>query len=163
MLNGRVRKIISEGKHHALFCTYMKSAELGSCNTYFLLVDEAGQATEPTAAILMCNAVAAPGGHVLMVGDEHQLPPTVRDRTADWDGLSTSLMARLNRTHEGIDHLITLETQCRMHPDIQGFPNIQYYGGLLRCGLTGGPGDDSWHPMASDQERRAKGWQGDLG
>ena len=70
-----------------------------------------------------------------MVGDEHQLPPTVRDRNADWDGLGNSLMARLNRTHEGLDHLITLETQYRMHPDIQRFPNIQYYGGLLRCGL----------------------------
>ena len=52
----------------------MKSAELGSRNTYFLLADEAGQATEPTAAILLCNAM--PGGHVLMVGDEHQLPPS---------------------------------------------------------------------------------------
>ena len=87
----------------------MKSAELGSRNPYFLLADWAGQATEPTAAILMCNA--APGGHVLMVGDEHQLPPAVRDRNADWDGFSTSLMERLNRTREGTDHLVTLEIQ----------------------------------------------------
>lgn len=49
VLNGRARKLTNEGKHHALFSTYMKSAELGSCNTYFLLADEAGQATEPTA------------------------------------------------------------------------------------------------------------------
>ena len=66
VLNGRVRQVISEGKHHALFSTYMKNAELGSCNTYFPLADEAGQATEPTAANLTCDA--APGGHVLMVG-----------------------------------------------------------------------------------------------
>ena len=137
VLNGRVRKIISEGKHHALFSTYMKSAWLGSCNTCFLLADEAGQATQPTAAILMCNA--APGGHVFTVGDEHQLPPTVRDRNADWDGLSISFMARLNRTHEGTDHLITLEIQFRMHRGIQRFPNIQYCGGLLRCGLRAVP------------------------
>ena len=36
LLNGRVRKLISDGQHHALFSTYMKSAELGSCNTYVL-------------------------------------------------------------------------------------------------------------------------------
>ena len=48
--------------------------------------------------ILMCNAML--GGHVLMVGDEHQSPPTVTDRSADWDGLSTSLLERLNRTLE---------------------------------------------------------------
>ena len=28
-----------------------------------------------------------------------------------------------------------LEIQCRMHPDIQSFPNIQYYDGALLCGL----------------------------
>lgn len=73
VLNGRVRKLINEARHHALFATYMKSAELGSRNTYFLFAGEAGQATEPTAAILLCNAM--PGGRVPMVGDEHQLPP----------------------------------------------------------------------------------------
>ena len=26
-----------------------------------------------------------------------------------------------------------------MHPDIQRFPNIQYYGGLLRCGIRADP------------------------
>ena len=137
VLNGRVRKLISEGQHHALFAAYIKSAELGSCSTYFLLADEAGQATENTSAILLCNSM--PGGHVLMVGDEHQLPPTVRDRNADWDGLSTSLLERPNRTHEGTDHLIMLETQYRMHTDIQRFPNLQYYGGLLRSGLKSEP------------------------
>ena len=160
VLNGRVRKLISEAQHYALFSTYIKSAELGSCNTYFLLADEAGQATEPIAAILMCNPML--GGHVPMVGDEHQLPPTVRDRNADWDGLSTSLLERLNRTHGGTDHLITLETQYRMHPDIQRFPSIKDYGGLLRCGLEADP-TKIWHSMASDQERRAEGRQGDLG
>lgn len=67
-------------------------------------------------------------------------------------------MAKLNRTHEGTDHLITLEIQYRMHPDIQRFPNIQH---VLRRTVAmwpkGGPGDDSWHSVASDQERRTKG------
>ena len=45
-----------------------------------------------------------------MVGDEHQLPPTVRDRNADWDGLGNSLMARLNTiltTPTSVDALIS--------------------------------------------------------
>ena len=133
---------------------HMESAELGSCSTCFLLADEAGQATEPIAAILMCNAM--PGGHVLMVGDGHQLPPTVRDRSADWDGLGTSLLEKLNRTHEGTDHLTTLEIQYRMHPDIKRFPNIQYYGGLLRCGLKADPAKISGIPWPATRDDAPK-------
>ena len=32
-----------------------------------------------------------------------------------------------------------LVIQCRMHPDIQSFPNTQYYDNALRCGLTDWP------------------------
>ena len=72
----------------------------------------------------------------MIVGDEHQLAPTVKDQRADWDGLSCSLLARPNRNHKGLGHVIMLGIQYRMHPDIQSFPNIQYYDGALLCGLT---------------------------
>ena len=61
--------------------------------------------------------------------------PTVKCQKAEWDGLSCSLLARLNRSHRALDHLIMLEIQYRMHPDIQRFPNIQFYGGALKCCL----------------------------
>ena len=74
----------------------------------------------------------------MIVGDEHQLAPTVKDR-AEWDGLSCSLLARLNRNHKGLKHIVMLEIQNRMHPDIQSFPNIQYYESVLKCGLKHPP------------------------
>jgi len=69
------------------------------------------------------------------VGDEHQLPPTVRDPGAVWGGLENSPLLRLRRSHLGFGHLVMLDIQYRMHPDIQRFPNMRYYSGLLRCGL----------------------------
>ena len=88
-------------------------------------------------AVLLANAIE--GGHIMVVGDEHQLAPTVRDRRADWDGLSCSLLARLNREHKGLNHIIMLEIQYRMHPDIQSFPDTQNYDRALLCGLTQAP------------------------
>ena len=90
-INRTVRQLISERKQPVIFTTYMRSAELNATNPVFTLADEAGQATEPTTAVLLANAVE--GGHIMIVGDEHQLAPTVKDQRADWDGLSCSLLA----------------------------------------------------------------------
>ena len=63
----------------------------------------------------------------------------MKDQRAEWDGLSCSLLARLNRNHKGLKHIVMLEIQYRMHPDIQSFPNMQYYDGALKCGLKRPP------------------------
>ena len=133
-INQAVRSLILRNEHPVLFTTYMKSAELSGTRPRFILADEAGQATEPTTAVLLANAVD--GGHVMIVGDEHQLAPTVKDQRAEWEGLSCSLLARLNRTHSGLEHVVMLAIQYRMHPDIQRFPNSQYYDNTLQCGLN---------------------------
>ena len=90
-INRTIWQLISERKQPVIFTTYMKSAELNATNPVFTLADETGQATEPTTAVLLANAVE--GGHIMIVGDEHQLAPTVKDQRADWDGLSCSLLA----------------------------------------------------------------------
>ena len=136
-INQAVKQLILQNKHPVLFTTYMKSAELDGTRPLFILADEAGQATEPITAVLLANAVD--GGHVMIVGDEHQLAPTVRDQRAEWEGLSCSLLARLNRAHQGLGHVVMLVIQYRMHPDIQSFPNTQYYDNALRCGLDEWP------------------------
>ena len=133
-INQVVRQLITDNQQPVIFTTYVKSAELNVTRPLFTLADWAGQAMEPTTAVLLANA--AEGGHIMIVGDEHQLAPTVRDRRAEWDGLSCSLTARLNREHKGLDHVIMLVIQYRMHPDIQSFPNTQYYDRALLCGLT---------------------------
>ena len=124
VINRTVRQLISERQQAVIFTTYMKSAELNGTSPLFTLADEAGQATEPTSAVLLANA--AEGGHVMIVGDEHQLAPTVKDQRAELNGLSCSLPARPNRNHKGLQHIVMLEIQYRMHPDIQSSPNKQY-------------------------------------
>ena len=146
--NQLARQLITDGQRPVIFATYMKSAELKDARPLFTLADEAGQATEPTTAVLLANA--AEGGHIMIVGDEHQLGPTVRDRRAEWDGLSCPLLARLYREHKGLDHDIMLAIQYRMHPDIQIFPNTQYYDRALLRGLTKTPeavASIPWPPM----------------
>ena len=141
----------------------MKSSEFNVTRPLFTLADEAGQATEPTTAVLLANA--AEGGHIMIVGDEHQLAPTVRDRRADWDGLSCSLLARLNREHKGLDHVIMLVIQYRMHPVIQSFPNTQYYDRALLCGLTEAPESIDgipWPPVARKVIRPGSDHTGDF-
>ena len=134
------------GSAHA--CTYSRLRIVTS-----RLADEAGQATEPTSAVLLANAVE--GGHVMVVGDEHQLAPTVKDQRAEWDGLSCSLLARPNRIHKGLKHIVMLEIQYRMHPDIQGFPNTQYYDGVLKCGLDYPPKVIDGVPWPRTQGKRS--------
>ena len=80
-------------------------------------------------------ASAVDGGHVMIVGDEHQLAPTVKDQRAEWDGLICSHLARRNRNRKGFKHFVMLEVQYRMHLDIQRFPNVQYYDGVFKCGF----------------------------
>ena len=152
-----------ENQQPVLFTTYMKSAELEGTRPLFTLADEAGQATEPTAAVLLANAVD--GGHIMIVGDEHQLAPTVKDRRAEWDGLSCSLLARLNREHKGLGHVIMLVIQYRMHPDIQNFPNTQYYDNALLCGLTHAPkaiNGIPWPKMRNSGDRPGSSHTGDM-
>ena len=101
----------------------------------------------------------------MIVGDEHQLAPTVRDQRAEWDGLSCSLFARLNREHKGLSHVVMLVIQYRMHPAIQSFPNTQYYDNALRCGLTDAPNPVDgipWPRRRSGSNRPGSSHTGDM-
>ena len=48
-----------------------------------------------------------------------------------------------------------LEIQYRMHPDIQSFPNKQYYDGVLRCGLEYPPQVIDGIPWPRTQGKRS--------
>lgn len=52
-----------------------------------------------------------------------------------------------------------LETQYRMYTDIQRFPNLQYYGGLLRSGLKSEPAKIAgipWPAIRNDAPKEGK-------
>ena len=109
----------------------------------FVAIDEATQATEPSALVplILRRACAA-----LLVGDPRQLPPTVVSREASAGGLGVSLFERLSRSageEEGEEEQASsssirpflLDTQYRMHPALSQFPSWRWYGGRLRDGV----------------------------
>ncbi len=56
---------------------------------------QAAQALEPAALVPL--QLLAPGGHVVLVGDPKQLPPTVLSRAAESSNLAQSLFERLQQ------------------------------------------------------------------
>ncbi len=94
-----------------------------------VLLDEATQATEPATLIPLTKGAR----HVVMVGDHHQLPPTVISRRAEHEGLSCSLFERMIAL--GAPSTM-LTTQYRMHPVIREWPSERFYGGQLEDGVS---------------------------
>ena len=78
----------------------------------FVLVDEAGQATE-LATLSAINEACRENGRVILIGDQRQRAPTVTDRVAEFEGLGTSMFERLLDS-PGIDSSM-LSIQYRMH------------------------------------------------
>ncbi|KAF4653625.1 hypothetical protein FOZ61_008856, partial [Perkinsus olseni] len=91
-----------------------------------VLVDEAGQAADST---LWCSLKLATRGAIL-VGDQYQLPPVVKDRKCRDEGMSETLFARCAREVASIE----LTAQYRMCRGIQRFVNELFYEGKLKCG-----------------------------
>jgi nucleotide-binding universal stress UspA family protein len=91
----------------------------------FVLCDEATQATEPDLLIPLAAAGASTLCQLVLVGDHHQLPPTVMSDSA---ALSCPLFFRLWTL--GVLSTM-LNTQYRMHPQIASFPARYFYFGKL--------------------------------
>jgi regulator of nonsense transcripts 1 len=101
--------------------------------TYFpvVIIDECTQATEPAALVPI---VAGGAQQVILVGDHHQLPPTVKSEVASKGGLADSLFSRLIK--ESKLDVFLLNTQYRMHPVIAEFPSAHFYSGKLLNGVS---------------------------
>jgi len=93
-----------------------------------LVIDEAAQALEPACWIPLCKAK-----RVIMAGDPYQLPPTVKSRKAEKQGLSKTLMEKLIEQPTGV-HL--LNTQYRMNSNIMNITNQYFYKGALLADKT---------------------------
>jgi predicted DNA helicase len=119
--------------HADVVCTTNSTAgsDLLADRTFDLLVlDEATQATEPSAWIPITHA-----RKVVMAGDHRQLPPTVLNREAAREGLRASLFERVAGDHgEPVRDL--LEVQYRMHEDIMTFSGERFYDGRLAADAT---------------------------
>ena len=94
-----------------------------------VLMDEATQATEPSALVPIVKGCR----QLVLVGDHQQLPPTVISRRAEEGGLNRSLFDRLIAC--GLQSMM-LTTQYRMHPILREFPSARFYENRLEDGCT---------------------------
>lgn len=93
----------------------------------YAIIDEATQATEPSALIVVLKA-----NRFIMAGDHKQLPPTVVNEEAASGGLSTSLFERLLNLY-GERIRVMLDVQYRMNEEIAEFPSTEFYNGKLQA------------------------------
>ncbi|GAA5889228.1 hypothetical protein JCM8208_007808 [Rhodotorula glutinis] len=103
-----------------------------------IIVDEAGQATEPETYIPI--SLAGPATRVVLAGDPKQLGPIIRLPFAERHGLGESLLERLmslpiysHPTMRGISH-VKLLRNFRSHKAILSVPNELWYDNeLVSC------------------------------
>ncbi|KAK4706046.1 hypothetical protein P7C70_g162, partial [Phenoliferia sp. Uapishka_3] len=105
-----------------------------------VIVDEAGQAVEPSVFIPLQFRCT----HCVLVGDPKQLPPTVVSRAAQRAGYERSIFERIMNLNPGAVHL--LSTQYRMHPSISAFPSTKFYDSKIADGPSMETSTSrSWH------------------
>jgi ATP-dependent RNA/DNA helicase IGHMBP2 len=89
-----------------------------------VFIDEAAQALEPACWIPILRA-----DRVVLAGDHHQLPPTVKSYEAGKAGLSKTLFEKCIQRHP--QTAVMLQTQYRMHEDIMRFSAQYFYENKL--------------------------------
>jgi len=91
-----------------------------------VFIDEAAQALEPA-----CWIPIAKGERVILAGDHHQLPPTVKSEKAAREGLRETLFEKCIKRQPATGRMLTV--QYRMHEQIMAFSSEQFYDGQLEA------------------------------
>jgi ATP-dependent RNA/DNA helicase IGHMBP2 len=91
-----------------------------------VFIDEAAQALEPG-----CWIPIAKGERVVLAGDHHQLPPTVKSEKAAREGLRETLFEKCIKRQPATARMLNL--QYRMHEQIMAFSSEQFYKGQLEA------------------------------
>ena len=71
---------------------------------------------------------------MILAGDHHQLPPTVKSEKAAREGLRETLFEKCIKRQPATARM--LNVQYRMHAQIMGFSSEQFYGGQLEAHHT---------------------------
>ena len=91
-----------------------------------VFIDEAAQALEPA-----CWIPITKGHRVVLAGDHHQLPPTVKSERAAREGLRETLFEKCILRQPETARMLTL--QYRMHHQIMAFSSERFYDGRLQA------------------------------
>ena len=109
-------------------CTLVGAANRNIRHLTFdtVFIDEAAQALEPG-----CWIPIAKGERVILAGDHHQLPPTVKSEKAAREGLRETLFEKCINRQPATARMLTM--QYRMHEQIMAFSSERFYGGQLQA------------------------------
>ena len=99
-------------------------AKINHLTFHTLVMDEAGQCTEPLAWCIFPLAQK-----YVLAGDHLQLPPTVLSNEAARLGFNISI---LEKSIAAVSSIFLLDTQYRMREAIAGFSSNYFYEGLLQ-------------------------------
>lgn len=113
-----------------LLCTTVNSAghpSLESTDFQIVVIDEACQCLEPSVLIALRRGCK----QCIMVGDPQQLPATTFAESNKKTGFEISMFERLMKA--GLP-LVLLDTQYRMHPEINEFPSTVFYESRIQNG-----------------------------
>jgi len=115
-----------------------------------VFIDEAAQSPEPACWIPIVKA-----DRVVLAGDPHQLPPTVKSQEAAREGLAITLMEKV------IDKLPThlLNKQYRMNQQIMAFSNHWFYQGRLQAHETVSEWSLGEEPVVEFIDTAGLGWE----
>eukprot|EP00959_Pyramimonas_sp_CCMP1952_P394183 8259398-Pyramimonas_sp.AAC.1 len=103
-------------------------------------------------ATMSLQSVIRSGGHLVLVGDPKQLPPTVISRKAADLGLCLSIFDRLHHAMRDYESaVIQLSLRYRMHPLILAWPSWVFYNNTMRTGLV--------HPLTQRPLVKGLLWQ----
>ncbi len=114
-------------KAQVIACTPVVSSNRMMRNRQFstVFIDEAAQALEP-----MCWIPITRSNRVVFAGDHFQLPPTVKSKKAEAEGLKETLFEHCMHI-PGIS--VMLNTQYRMHEWIMNYSNQKFYQNNLKA------------------------------
>uniref|UniRef100_A0A0N5BT39 DNA replication ATP-dependent helicase/nuclease n=1 Tax=Strongyloides papillosus TaxID=174720 RepID=A0A0N5BT39_STREA len=125
-----IRKIYSSSKIVAGTCISIQEHQIFKVHEKFdvCIVDEASLCLECTVIMSLLNCKS-----FVLVGDENQLTPLVKNKEAGERGMNISLFERLSMTKKGL-HVIN--TQFRMNKVLCRVPSELFYEGEMRCATT---------------------------
>ena len=116
------------GEARVIACTLVGSANRVLTNHTFttLFIDEAAQALEAACWIAISKT-----DRVILAGDHHQLPPTIKCIEAARGGLERTLMQKVATNKP--ETVSLLKIQYRMHEDIMRFSSHWFYQDELKA------------------------------
>lgn len=107
-------------------CSTSYDSKLIFSDFKYILVDEATQCCEVECLLPIVHG----SRHVVLIGDQKQLGPTILYPKANLIGMNISLFERMVKIYP--DNYILLKKQYRMHEQLAKFPSEFFYGGKIK-------------------------------